>query len=198
MGTKGCNKIPSFGMEGTKKANLCSQHAEQGMVDVNSKKCRHQGCDTLPLFGSPGRTPEFCFRHSKQGMVSAQGKPAGILSSGGGGRKRGRGEQDVDAAARHALMKKPSRQARTVRSCGPCRRQAEGESEEMTGGSSSKTTGGPSKRSLPVGFTPTVPMAVKAERARRPVADPADNLLSESESESETEAASETQVAVST
>ena len=40
----GCTKWASFGMEGTKKAELCSDHASEGMVDVSSKRCGHPGC----------------------------------------------------------------------------------------------------------------------------------------------------------
>lgn len=35
-------------MEGTKKAELCSELAKEGMVDVRSKRCGHQGCSVWP------------------------------------------------------------------------------------------------------------------------------------------------------
>ncbi|CAN0392606.1 unnamed protein product [Ectocarpus fasciculatus] len=40
------------------------------MVDVNNKKCAHQGCSTTPSFGVAGtKKAEFCREHAKQGML---------------------------------------------------------------------------------------------------------------------------------
>ena len=38
-GHPGCSKAPSHGVEGTKQAELCAQHAREGMVDVEGNKC---------------------------------------------------------------------------------------------------------------------------------------------------------------
>ena len=38
---RGCPKQPSYGMEDTKAAEFCSQHAVEGMVDVKRKRCAH-------------------------------------------------------------------------------------------------------------------------------------------------------------
>lgn len=54
-------------------------------------------------------------------------------------------------------------------------------------GSSYNTTMGANKRARQVGFTPTVPAAVKAEKVRRREPSAAENLLSDSEAETETE-----------
>ncbi|CAM9718416.1 unnamed protein product, partial [Ectocarpus sp. 12 AP-2014] len=37
-GHPGCIKRPSFGIDGSKKAEFCSQHSQQGMVNVVSKR----------------------------------------------------------------------------------------------------------------------------------------------------------------
>lgn len=50
----GCSKIPSYGIEGTHKAELCVQHTREGMVDVKNRKCAHPGCSTRPHFGIAG------------------------------------------------------------------------------------------------------------------------------------------------
>lgn len=39
-GHPGFSKGPSYGKEGTKKAEFCKQHAKDGMVSVNHKKLR--------------------------------------------------------------------------------------------------------------------------------------------------------------
>ena len=68
--TEGCNKVPSFGVAGTKTAEYCAQHAPDGMVDVKSRKCRTQGCRKGPLFGVTGaKTTEYCAQHAPDGMV---------------------------------------------------------------------------------------------------------------------------------
>lgn len=37
----GCAKTPSFGVDGSKRADFCSQHAKEGVVNVVSKMCSH-------------------------------------------------------------------------------------------------------------------------------------------------------------
>lgn len=49
----GCGKEPSFGMAGSRTAQFCAQHAEDGMVNVRGKRCEHPGCSTRPAFGLP-------------------------------------------------------------------------------------------------------------------------------------------------
>ena len=72
-GHRGCNKQPTYGMEGTKKTERCSQHTRQGMVQVRVKKCGHQGCTKQPSYGVEGtRKAEFCSEHAREGMVDAR------------------------------------------------------------------------------------------------------------------------------
>lgn len=84
---------------------------------VSSKKCKHRA--TFNLHSAAPRARGFCFQHSTQDMVSASGKLAGMLGGEGNGRKRRRGGQDIHAAVRRASVKKPSRQAGTVRAVPP-------------------------------------------------------------------------------
>lgn len=53
----GTKSAPSYGVEGiiTNKDELCSQHAREGVADVNNKRCGHQGCNVDPSNIRPGR-----------------------------------------------------------------------------------------------------------------------------------------------
>ena len=61
-------------------------------------------------------------------------------------------------------------------------------------GSSYNTTMGAKKRARQVGFTPTVPAAVKAEKVRRLDPSAAEKLLSDMDLEAEAEAETEVDV----
>ena len=52
------------------KAEFCSQHAEDGMVNVRSTTCSREGCSRQPTsFGSTGsRKAELCPQHAKDMM----------------------------------------------------------------------------------------------------------------------------------
>ena len=39
-----CSKLPSFGVESSKTAVYCEQHAEEGMVNVHNSCCSHDTC----------------------------------------------------------------------------------------------------------------------------------------------------------
>ena len=58
-------------MAGTKTAEYCVQHAPDGMVNVDSRKCRTEGCRKQPSFGVAGtKTTEYCAQHAPDGMVN--------------------------------------------------------------------------------------------------------------------------------
>ena len=62
-------------MAGTETAEYCAQHAKNGMVNVQSRNCKTEGCGTRPLFGVAGaRTAEYCAQHAKYGMVDVQNR----------------------------------------------------------------------------------------------------------------------------
>eukprot|EP00903_Cladosiphon_okamuranus_P020319 g18643.t1 len=77
-GYPGCNKHPSYGVEGSKAKKFCFEHKKEGMVDVVSKRCGHPGCNKLPTYGVEGsNTVEFCAEHKKDGMVDIINKRCG-------------------------------------------------------------------------------------------------------------------------
>ncbi len=39
----GVAKQPSYGVDGSKKKDFCSEHNTVGVVDLNRKRCRHHG-----------------------------------------------------------------------------------------------------------------------------------------------------------
>ena len=53
-GYEGCSTLPSYGVAGSKKAELCSKHARAGMVNVMNRTCGHEGCSILPSYGVAG------------------------------------------------------------------------------------------------------------------------------------------------
>ncbi|CBJ29797.1 EsV-1-7 [Ectocarpus siliculosus] len=74
----GCSMRPSYGKDNSKKAEFCSQHAKQGMVNVVHKRCGHTACSTRPSYGDAGsKKAEFCSQHAKQGMVNVRNKRCG-------------------------------------------------------------------------------------------------------------------------
>ena len=69
--TKGCDKIAAFGVEGTKTAEYCRQHALGGLVNVKNIICSTKGCGKRPSFGVAGtKTAEYCRQHALDGMVN--------------------------------------------------------------------------------------------------------------------------------
>lgn len=65
---------PSYGTEGTKNTEFCSQHAKAGMVNVKSKQCGRRGCNLTPSYGLEGAKAEFCSQHAREGMVNVKGR----------------------------------------------------------------------------------------------------------------------------
>ena len=50
----GCAKGPSYGKAGSKKAEYCRDHAEDGMVNVTHKRCAHHGCIKVAQYSKAG------------------------------------------------------------------------------------------------------------------------------------------------
>ena len=45
----------------------------EGIVDVKSRKCKTEGCGTIPSFGVAGtKTAEYCAQHALEGMVDVK------------------------------------------------------------------------------------------------------------------------------
>ncbi|CBJ29373.1 EsV-1-7 [Ectocarpus siliculosus] len=64
----GCTKWPLYAFEG-EKAKYCSQHKDEGMVDVRSRRCQEPSCTRQPSFGFEHQKPRFCAAHKDVGMV---------------------------------------------------------------------------------------------------------------------------------
>ncbi|CAN0592613.1 unnamed protein product [Laminaria digitata] len=59
-----CEKLPTFGVIGSKKAVYCKQHAEDGKVDVCNKRCLHDSCMSWPQWSVlPDGSAFVCARH---------------------------------------------------------------------------------------------------------------------------------------
>lgn len=52
------------------KAELCAEHAEEGMVNVVSSRCGHDGCSKPPSYtAKTGGKAERCAEHAEGGMA---------------------------------------------------------------------------------------------------------------------------------
>ena len=66
----GCPTFALFSVTG-KSPNFGREHAEDGMVNVNVKRCIRGGCMKSPSFNVAGvKTPVLCGQHIKAGMVN--------------------------------------------------------------------------------------------------------------------------------
>ncbi|CAM9902246.1 unnamed protein product [Ectocarpus sp. 13 AM-2016] len=74
-GHANCTKRPTYGVAGSKKREFCSQHARDGMVNVNNKRCIQPNCTTIPSFAAVGsKKAEFCSQHAREGMVDVRSR----------------------------------------------------------------------------------------------------------------------------
>lgn len=51
----GCPKRAHYGVDGTRRAEFCAQHAHDGYVNVLGPRCAHPACSKRPTFGLPGK-----------------------------------------------------------------------------------------------------------------------------------------------
>ena len=42
--------IPIYNFEGQTKALFCKEHIEDGMVNIITKRCKHEKCKTIPNY----------------------------------------------------------------------------------------------------------------------------------------------------
>lgn len=67
----GCLKSPSYRLTGSRNAEFCQQHAEDGMADVRSNSCSCEACSTRASYGLKAtRKQKFCLQHTEAGMVN--------------------------------------------------------------------------------------------------------------------------------
>ena len=70
-----CTKQPVYGVPGTKIAQFCVTHRQDGMVNVKDKPCQHPECTTRPNYGVPGtKIAKFCVTHRQDGMIDVNHK----------------------------------------------------------------------------------------------------------------------------
>lgn len=70
-----CNKIPSFGFPGDPRPRFCSDHAEEGMVNLVKAKCEFPGCMKSPSFNFPGEVKgRYCKQHAEDNMINIKSK----------------------------------------------------------------------------------------------------------------------------
>lgn len=57
---EGCSKAPSFGLEGSRKARVSLQNAEEGVVEVIKRRRSRKGWSKRPSFRWEGKTMLCC------------------------------------------------------------------------------------------------------------------------------------------
>ena len=66
---------PSFGLPTDKRASYCIKCKTDEMVDIKSKKCKKNNCDTQPTFNFKGeKIPLYCKNHSKENMINVKSR----------------------------------------------------------------------------------------------------------------------------
>lgn len=97
---------PSFNGVGSKTPMSRKQHAENGTVNVRSKRCLHESCNRQPTFNvESSMTAEYCKQHAEDGMVCTRHRrsihallandPAKIIGTNVAAIARTRHENDV-------------------------------------------------------------------------------------------------------
>lgn len=67
---------PSTTTTDPEKRQFCAGHAEEMMVDLNSKKCSHTGCRNIPSYAVAGtKKGVFCAGHAEDGMAAVTAGP---------------------------------------------------------------------------------------------------------------------------
>ena len=66
---EGCNKKSIYSNPCETKALYCSEHRENGMVNMKHKRCIHEGCKTISIYNKEGlKKPLYCSKHKEYGM----------------------------------------------------------------------------------------------------------------------------------
>lgn len=93
-----------YGKAGTNKAELCAEHAKDGMVNVRVKRCGHGGCHTRPSYGKAGTNKaELCAEHAI-GMEWLTSAARGVATAGAtkNHRTAKAGTSETELCAEHA------------------------------------------------------------------------------------------------
>ncbi|CAM9763084.1 unnamed protein product [Discosporangium mesarthrocarpum] len=75
----GCSKNPHYGVsreiDPKSKAEYCSGHKKDGMINIHGRKCKHRGCMKQPRFDYQQGKGKFCADHRESGMLDVLYKP---------------------------------------------------------------------------------------------------------------------------
>ena len=70
----GCRTRPCFNIPEETKGIFCYYHKQDGMVNVQRKRCIDITCNRYAYYSLPGRTAEFCFDHKTEDMIDIVGQ----------------------------------------------------------------------------------------------------------------------------
>lgn len=66
---KGCKLRASFNFAHVVGSEYCRTHMLPGMIHKKSRRCQHEGCNTIAHFGFPGTRRSHCSQHKLEGMI---------------------------------------------------------------------------------------------------------------------------------
>ena len=70
---KFCNTRAFYNYKNLYPAIVCAKHKSEDMVDIYSKRCEFESCNTISYFAEPYSTiTRFCSRHKLKGMVNVR------------------------------------------------------------------------------------------------------------------------------
>ena len=69
-----CKKQPSYNFKDIKKGIYCNLHKKEGMINVVDKRCKEDGCNTIPNYNYINMKPEYCTTHKKKDMINVKNK----------------------------------------------------------------------------------------------------------------------------
>ncbi len=96
------HKLPSYGADGSNKAEFCSGHKKVAMMDVlkSKKRCFNHGCNKQPSYGVGGSSKvEFCACHSTPEMTRTRPRQPSESQDSRSLRLGGRGQDCAGADA---------------------------------------------------------------------------------------------------
>jgi hypothetical protein len=67
-----CKKWVGYGYPLDPRATYCATHKQDGMEDIVNKRCLHDGCKTISVYGHSTRT--YCATHKQDGMEDIASK----------------------------------------------------------------------------------------------------------------------------
>ena len=66
-----CKTRANFNFKELKKPIYCSKHKENGMINIESKRCGFEGCNKVPAFNFEGtKIGMWCASHKEDGMIN--------------------------------------------------------------------------------------------------------------------------------